>query len=117
MDGPSLINFTVAAIPKLVDEILELAGLSQDEIDLFLFHQATYKLLAMLRERLGLDEDRLPIVLRDAGNTVSSTIPIVIDEMRRQGRMRPAANNMVVGFGVGWSWAGCVWQDVACPQR
>jgi 3-oxoacyl-[acyl-carrier-protein] synthase-3 len=112
MDGPSLISFTVAAIPELVANILKLAGLTRDEVDLFLFHQATLKMLAQLQERLGLGDDRLPIVLHDYGNTVSSTIPIVIHEMRKRGRIRQGANNMLIGFGVGWSWAGCIWRDV-----
>jgi len=111
MDGPSLINFTVAAIPQLVDKILSEAGLSKTDVDLYLFHQATRKMLVQLQERLGLDEDHLPIVLENCGNTVSSTIPIVIQEMRRRGRIRRAAHNLLVGFGVGWSWAGCIWRD------
>jgi 3-oxoacyl-[acyl-carrier-protein] synthase-3 len=112
MDGPSLINFTVGAVPKLVENILNAAGLSMDEVQLFLFHQATYKMLGLLQERLGLGEDRLPVALRNYGNTVSATIPILIDEMRRAGRLNPDRLNMLVGFGVGWSWAGCIWQDV-----
>ena len=113
MDGPSLINFTVGAIPKLVDNILGAAELSRDDIDLYLFHQATHKMLAQLQDRLGLAEDRMPIVLKDCGNTVSSTIPIVIDEMRSSQRLQAGANNLLVGFGVGWSWAGCVWREAA----
>jgi 3-oxoacyl-[acyl-carrier-protein] synthase-3 len=112
MDGPSLINFTVAAIPELVTNILHAAGLNREDVDLYLFHQATLKMLAQLQERLGLGNDRLPVVLHDYGNTVSSTIPIVIQEMRRVGRIRPGANNMLIGFGVGWSWAGCIWRDL-----
>lgn len=113
MDGPSLINFTVAAVPKLVDNILDAANLTKGDIDLYLLHQATHKMLEQLRERMGVPEDRMPIVLRDYGNTVSSTIPFVIDEMRAANRMKIDANNMLVGFGVGWSWAGCVWKEVA----
>lgn len=111
MDGPSLINFTVAAIPELVTKILKSADLSRDEVDLFLLHQATYKMLAQLQERLDLTEDRMPVVLRDCGNTVSSTLPILIDTMRRRRRIRPSAQNLLIGFGVGWSWAGCIWRD------
>jgi 3-oxoacyl-[acyl-carrier-protein] synthase-3 len=112
MDGPSLISFTVAAVPQLVQEIVDGAGLREDEIDLFLFHQATHKMLAMLQERLGLDDRRLPIVLREYGNTVSSTIPITIREMRNQQRLSAERKNLIVGFGVGWSWGGCIWQDL-----
>lgn len=113
MDGPSLINFTVGAVPKLVDNILDAAKLMKDDVDLYLFHQATHKMLSQLQDRIGLPEDRMPIVLRNYGNTVSSTIPIVIGEMRSANRIQAGANNLLVGFGVGWSWAGCVWQEVA----
>ena len=113
MDGPSLINFTVGAIPKLVEDILAAAGLMKDDIDLFLFHQATLKMLAQLQERLGLDEQHMPIALRHYGNTVSSTIPILIADLRKAGRINAGASNMLVGFGVGWSWAGCVWKELS----
>ena len=110
MDGPSLINFTVGAIPKLVDNILHAAELTREDIGLYLFHQATYKMLEQLQQRLGLTEERMPVVLQDYGNTVSSTIPIVIHDMRLAGRLQPGLPNLLVGFGVGWSWAGCVWR-------
>jgi 3-oxoacyl-[acyl-carrier-protein] synthase-3 len=112
MDGPSLINFTVAAVPLLVDDILQAAQLKPDQVDMFLMHQATWKMLAMLQQRLKLDDDRLPIRLENYGNTVSSTLPILINDLRQGGRLRPQAKNLLVGFGVGWSWAGCVWQDI-----
>jgi 3-oxoacyl-[acyl-carrier-protein] synthase-3 len=111
MDGPSLINFTVGAVPQLVEEILKTAELTADDIDLYILHQATYKMLAQLQERLELTEERMPIVLKEVGNTVSSTIPIVIDHLRRGGRLKPGMRNMLVGFGVGWSWAGGVWEE------
>jgi len=111
MDGPTLISFTVEAVPRLVDTILADAGLTLDDIDLYLFHQATYKMLDQLRQRIGLSEDRLPIVLENYGNTVSATIPILIDEIRRNGRLQPSSRNMLIGFGVGWSWAGCIWKE------
>jgi len=49
--------------------------------------------------------------VEDCGNTVSSTIPIVIDELRRDGRLKYGMHNMLIGFGVGWSWAGCLWRE------
>ena len=111
MDGPSLINFTVSAIPQLVEEILKAGGLKSEDIDLYLFHQATLKMLEQLRERMRLPAERLPIALENCGNTVSSTLPILIDELRQGGRLRPGMRNMLVGFGVGWSWAGCIWRS------
>ena len=92
------------------------ADLSRDDVDLYIFHQATDKMLTELRKGLKLDEEQMPIVLRDYGNTVSSTIPIVIDQLRADGRLKPGMKSMLVGFGVGWSWAGCVWQDLYQPK-
>ncbi len=115
MDGPSLINFTVAAVPKLVEEILQQAQVGRDKIDYYIFHQATYKMLDQLRQRMAIAEDRMPIVLKDVGNTVSSTIPIVISQLRSEGRLTWGSQNLLVGFGVGWSWAGCVWRETWKP--
>lgn len=111
MDGPSLMSFTVVAVPKLIEEILELAKLSIADIDLFLLHQATHKMLAQMQARLAVGNDRLPIRLASCGNTVSSTLPILISQLRADGRIRAGKPNLLVGFGVGWSWAGCVWRE------
>lgn len=110
MDGASLISFTVTAIPQLMREMLEKAGLSIDDIQLFLMHQATDKMLSQLQIALGVDSTRLPIRLRDCGNTVSSTLPILIHDLRRSGELVSGMQTMLVGFGVGWSWAGCLWR-------
>lgn len=111
MDGPSLMSFTVGKIPQLVEDILETTGTAKSEIDLFLFHQATRKMLEQLQVRLELGDERLPIVLENCGNTVSSTIPILISDLRKRGRLTTGMKSMLVGFGVGWSWAGCLWTE------
>jgi len=115
MDGPSLINFTVGRIPELVAKTLAASGLGRDDIDLYLLHQATLKMLRQLQESLDLDDSRMPILLKHCGNTVSATIPILIDCLRQQGRLRVDMQNMLVGFGVGWSWAGCIWRETWSP--
>jgi 3-oxoacyl-[acyl-carrier-protein] synthase-3 len=111
MDGPSLINFTVDAVPRLISEILAANGLTDAEISKYLMHQATWKMLDQLRTRMGISEDRLPIELAEVGNTVSCTLPILINGLRKQGQIEPESVNMLVGFGVGLSWAGCLWRD------
>ena len=112
MDGPALINFTIGSIPDLLQEIVDEANMKMDEVGYFLFHQATFKMLSQLQQTLEVAEDKVPILLRDVGNTVSSTLPILIQQMRQSGEMTAEQKNLLVGFGVGWSWAGCVWQDV-----
>jgi len=109
MDGPSLMSFTVGAVPQVIDDIRQLASLTSDDIRLYLMHQATLKMLQQLQARLELTDEQLPVRLEDCGNTVSSTLPILISQMRAEGKIISGAHHMLIGFGVGWSWAGCVW--------
>ncbi len=111
MDGPSLINFTVDAVPRLIDDILSGNGLGDADIHRYLMHQATWKMLDQLRARMDISEERLPVEIADIGNTVSCTLPILIAQLRNRGSWTADSVNMLVGFGVGLSWAGCLWKD------
>lgn len=111
MDGPALVDFAVTNIPKLIGEILEREKLHKDQVDYFLFHQATRHMLEKLRNVTHLTEERSPMFLESVGNTVSSTIPIVIHEMRAGGQIKANHRSMLIGFGVGLSWAGCMWRE------
>ncbi|OHB70023.1 MAG: hypothetical protein A2V70_18405 [Planctomycetes bacterium RBG_13_63_9] len=111
MDGPELVKFTLEVVPPLVNRLLVASGWDRDDVDLYLMHQATSFMLDHLRDRLHLDEERLPIALQDYGNTVSSTIPLLIHDLRATGRLRPGKQSLQIGFGVGFSWAGCAWTE------
>ena len=111
MDGPALISFTVEAVPALIEQVLTATSLKDEDIDLYLMHQATRKMMVYLQQRLELEPSRMPLALEWCGNTVSSTLPILIDQLRRDGTLRPAMRLMLVAFGVGWSWAGCIWEE------
>ena len=110
MDGPSLMSFTIGAIPQLVRDMVGKADIKLSEINHFLMHQATRKMLEHLQVALGVNDEKLPIRLQDRGNTVSSTLPILIHDLRNEGAILPGSQNVLVGFGVGWSWAGCLWK-------
>jgi 3-oxoacyl-[acyl-carrier-protein] synthase-3 len=112
MDGPSLLGFAMGAIPEVIRDTATRAGLTLESIDWFLLHQATYKMLDQLREQMRLPADRWPIELQNVGNTVSSTLPILIHQMRLDDRLRVGHTSLLVGFGVGWSWACCAWRDI-----
>ncbi|MFM8396432.1 MAG: 3-oxoacyl-[acyl-carrier-protein] synthase III C-terminal domain-containing protein, partial [Pirellula sp.] len=100
----------VVAIPELIRNILAKSQLSLPDIQQLLMHQATRKMLEMLQQALQVDGSRLPIRLANRGNTVSSTLPILIEDLRAEGVIQHGQNHMLIGFGVGWSWAGCVWK-------
>ena len=111
MDGPELVKFALDVVPPLVNRVLDTAEWQRDDVDMYLMHQATLYMLEHLRARLDLDKDSVPLDLDRYGNTVSSTIPILIEGLRSSGRLRPGARSVLVGFGVGLSWSGCVWTE------
>jgi 3-oxoacyl-[acyl-carrier-protein] synthase-3 len=112
MDGPGLIKLTIDTVPHTLEQVRERAKVKESDVDLYLVHQATHKLLESLRQEMHMDEARMPTVLRDYGNTVSSTLPIVINELRGDGRLRRGTKSLLAGYGVGFSWAGCLWTEL-----
>lgn len=108
MDGPDIFNFTLEVVPPSVEAILGKAGLTGDDIDLYVFHQANAFMLDHLRKKLGVPTEKFFVALADFGNTVSSTIPIALTEAERQGALTPGMRVMLLGFGVGLSWGGLV---------
>jgi 3-oxoacyl-[acyl-carrier-protein] synthase-3 len=117
MDGPELVKFTLEVVPPLVEQLLESARWSRDRVDIYLMHQATTFMLDHLRTRLKLDENQIPAALQEYGNTVSSTIPLLMHDLRACGRLRPGTRTLMIGFGVGFSWAGCAWTETWQPQQ
>jgi 3-oxoacyl-[acyl-carrier-protein] synthase-3 len=108
MDGPEIFNFTLTAVPDSVNRLLEKAGLSLDQVDLFVFHQANQYMLDHLRKRMGIPAEKFVVAMSDCGNTVSSTIPIALKHAAANGQLRKDALVMLVGFGVGYSWGAAM---------
>jgi 3-oxoacyl-[acyl-carrier-protein] synthase-3 len=107
MKGAEIVSFTLKAVPAAIDRLLADAGLTLDDIDLFVFHQASAFILEKLRKKIGIPPERFAIKLETCGNTVSSTIPIALED--RIGGPKGDRLAMLVGFGVGYSWAAtCV---------
>jgi 3-oxoacyl-[acyl-carrier-protein] synthase-3 len=108
MNGPEIFNFTAENIPNFTHKVLEKNNLQIDEIDYFVFHQANAFMLEFLRKRIKADKEKFYIDLEDGGNTVSNTIPIALKRLAQKGLWKGNAKVMIVGFGVGLSWAGGV---------
>jgi 3-oxoacyl-[acyl-carrier-protein] synthase-3 len=108
MNGSEIFNFTIELVPMLATQVLQKADLNIDDIDLFVFHQANKYMLNHLRKKIGIPEDKFYMYMENCGNTVSSTIPIALYEANKVGKIKPGAKVMLAGFGVGYSWAGCV---------
>lgn len=106
MDGSEIFNFTLESVPLLVEDTLQKNQLTQNEINMFVFHQANKYLLNFLRKKLKIPEDLFYYFLENVGNTVSSTIPIALKEAQNENRLSDFV--LIAGFGVGYSWAGTV---------
>jgi 3-oxoacyl-[acyl-carrier-protein] synthase-3 len=111
MDGPEIVKFTLDVVPPMMEQILGNSGWTRADVHLYLMHQATTFMLNHLRERLDLCEQCMPIALAEYGNTVSSTIPILIRDLRASGRLCLGVRSLLIGFGVGLSWGGCAWTE------
>jgi 3-oxoacyl-[acyl-carrier-protein] synthase III len=108
MDGAEIFSFTLDIIPKTLARILDSTGLTPETIDHFLFHQANRFMLDHIQKKLNVPKEKFPINMEDCGNTVSSTIPILINRMKAKNELVNGETSLLMGFGVGYSWAGCV---------
>jgi 3-oxoacyl-[acyl-carrier-protein] synthase-3 len=104
MDGPEIFTFTLRAVPALVEETLQKAQATIQDVDYFVFHQANHYMLESLRRKIKIPKEKFVIAFEHCGNTVSSTIPIALHSMKENGLLHPGCRLMLVGFGVGYSW-------------
>ena len=110
MDGMAITYFTFRTVPKLVDDVLEKAKLSREDIDYYIFHQANKFMMNQVQRKCGLNGLNFYNDIEDIGNTVSGTIPFGIMKVLQD--KNTSADNlkrvMLAGFGVGLSWAACI---------
>lgn len=108
MNGPEIFNFTSQNIPNLLVETLKKNNLDQNEIHHFILHQANKYMLNHLRKKMKIEDEKFHLRMDFCGNTVSSTIPIVLSEMMKEKAINENELAFLAGFGVGYSWAGTI---------
>jgi 3-oxoacyl-[acyl-carrier-protein] synthase-3 len=107
LDGRGIFELLKTEAPVNIRECAELNGLTLDEMDLFLFHQASAWLLKTLRSDLGLPEEKVPVNIKHVGNTVSSSIPLLLEDLLYGGGTLPE-KILMAGFGAGLAWGSVV---------
>ncbi len=101
MSGQDVFKFTMKVVPKQIAACLEANGLSKEDIDLVLLHQASRYIVDNMTKKLKFPADKVPFISQKTGNTVSSTIPMMLaDQILDQHK-----HILLSGFGVGLSWA------------
>lgn len=106
MNGSEIFSFTQKNVPAVVVQTLERNNLLHGEVGMFVFHQANRYMLNFLRKKMKIDPDRFLMDMSRVGNTVSNSIPLAIHAARKNGLLHGPV--LLCGFGVGYSWGGCV---------
>lgn len=110
MDGKELFKFAVTKLPRTARELCAKHGVAIEAIDVFLAHQANARINEHIRKDLGVPKAKLPSNIERFGNTSGATIPILLDEERRAGRVRPGQLAMVLALGTGVHWGCALWR-------
>lgn len=108
MNGGAIFNFTLDAVPAMMNEILEKNNLAKDDVDYYVFHQANKFMLNTIRKVCILPKDRFYVNLAETGNTVSSTVLIGLKDCLNNETIKAGMKVMISGFGVGLSWGGTI---------
>lgn len=108
MAGQEVFKEAVKAIESSSLEAIRLADLTPDDIDLFIPHQANYRILEAVRKRIGLPAEKVFSNLDRYGNTSSASVPIALDEAVRSGRVKKDDKILISVFGAGFTWGAAV---------
>ena len=108
MDGHTTFNSATAALVNSTREAVELAGLTLDDVNLFVYHQANARITKAVAERLELPMERVADYIGDIGNTSAASIPLALAFARDEDRLHPGDTVLVAAVGAGFTWGGAV---------
>lgn len=108
MDGQEVFKFAVRQVPAGISEVLQKNGLSVDDIDYFILHQANRRIVEAVAKRMKVEIEKFPMNLQEYGNTSSASIPLLLDELNRQGKLKKGQKLIFAGFGAGLSWGASI---------
>lgn len=106
MDGKAVFRFAVRTVPQCVREVLANAGLTMDDVDWVVCHQANERIIDHCVRSLGAPPEKFFKNIGRCANTSAASVPLALAEMQRDGKMTPGQTVLCVGFGGGLTWAG-----------
>lgn len=108
MDGQEVYRFATRRVPQCIEEALSDAGLAVPDIDMFVLHQANARIIDAVAKRLHADREKFPTNLERVGNLSSASIPVLLDELHKQGKLHRGDRIVLAGFGAGLTIGACV---------
>ena len=106
--GEALFRFAIKQVPEVIQEVLEKNEVKPEEIDWYILHQANRRILEAVAKRMGEPVEKFPMNMEEYGNTSSASIPILLDEMNRDGRLKRGQKIVLAGFGAGLTWGATI---------
>ncbi len=108
MNGREVYRFAVNRVPEVLEKSLFRAGLTTDDVDWLILHQANQRILDAAAKRLGIPNERVVSNMAQHGNTDAASIPIALDEWVQAGKIKPGDTLALSGFGAGVSWGAAI---------
>ena len=108
MNGQEVFKFAVRQVPEAIAGVLKENNLKEEDIAHFILHQANRRIVEAVARRMNVELDKFPMNLQEYGNTSSASIPLLLDEMNRQGKLKRGQKLILAGFGAGLSWGASV---------
>jgi 3-oxoacyl-[acyl-carrier-protein] synthase-3 len=108
MDGHTTFNMAVKVLSESTVAAVERAGLTLDDIDLFVYHQANGRILKSVAEKLELPAERVADYVGETGNTSAASVPLTLSLLREDGRLRPGQKVLMGAVGAGFTWGAGV---------
>lgn len=108
MHGRSVRDYALDRIPEFFEELVKNSGLTPDEVDLVIFHQANFHLIYMIMDRIGLPPEKTLTTVQRLGNTSGSGVPLALRDAQDQGRVKPGDVVVLISFGAGMSHGGTI---------
>lgn len=108
MNGQEVYKFATRQVPACIHAALDKAGIAVEEVDMFVLHQANVRIIESVAKRLKADISKFPMNLDKIGNMSSATIPVLLDELNRSGRIQEGNRLVLSGFGAGLTYGATV---------
>jgi len=115
MNGQEVYKFATREVPRVVKEALDEAGMTADDVDWLLLHQANIRIMEIVAKRLKIPFEKVITNLSSYGNTSAGSIPIALSEAVSSGQVKPGDVIATAGFGAGLSWGSCVMRWSGAP--
>ena len=108
MDGQGTYKFAVATVPKLIERVVAKAGLTYDDIDHYVMHQANLRIIESIAKKVKQPMDKFVVNIEKYGNTSAASVGLALDDAFNEGRIKPGDKVLICAFGAGRTWGAVI---------